>query len=65
MVASCCDAAGVDIWIENVQGGCVRIRERRDTKVGHVAIGISDKVRVAADVCKRRFLLRYKGEGDV
>uniref|UniRef100_H3D2S3 Protein kinase domain-containing protein n=1 Tax=Tetraodon nigroviridis TaxID=99883 RepID=H3D2S3_TETNG len=40
----CSSAAGVDIWIENVQGGCVRIRERRDTKVGHVAIGISDKV---------------------
>lgn len=37
--------AGVDIWIENVQGECLRIRERRQVKVGHVAIGISDQVR--------------------
>lgn len=50
MVASCCAATGVDIWIENVQGECLRIRERRLIKVGHVAIGISDKVRVPADV---------------
>ncbi|CAJ1081446.1 mitogen-activated protein kinase kinase kinase 14 [Xyrichtys novacula] len=35
---------GVDIWIENVQGECLRIRERRHVKVGHVAIGISDQV---------------------
>lgn len=49
-VGSCRAPAGVDIWIENVQGECVRIRERREIKVGHVAIGISDKVRVAADV---------------
>ncbi|KAM3592702.1 uncharacterized protein V6R79_023785 [Siganus canaliculatus] len=35
---------GVDIWIENVQGECLRIRERRQVKVGHVAIGISDQV---------------------
>jgi len=39
------DAAGVDIWIENVRGECLRIRERRQVKVGHVAIGISDQVR--------------------
>lgn len=49
MVGSCCDAAGIDIWIENVQGECLRIRERREIKVGHIAIGISDKVRVPAD----------------
>uniref|UniRef100_UPI0037E9AC65 mitogen-activated protein kinase kinase kinase 14 n=1 Tax=Semicossyphus pulcher TaxID=241346 RepID=UPI0037E9AC65 len=35
---------GVDIWIENVQGECLRIRERRQVKVGHVAIGISDQI---------------------
>ncbi|XP_041671927.1 uncharacterized protein LOC121528505 [Cheilinus undulatus] len=35
---------GVDVWIENVQGECLRIRERRQVKVGHVAIGISDQV---------------------
>ncbi|XP_051795916.1 microtubule-associated serine/threonine-protein kinase 4-like [Acanthochromis polyacanthus] len=35
---------GVDIWIENVQGECLRIRERRLVKVGHVAIGISDQI---------------------
>ncbi|XP_045924293.1 mitogen-activated protein kinase kinase kinase 14 isoform X1 [Micropterus dolomieu] len=35
---------GVDIWIENVQGECLRIRERRQVKVGHVAIGISNQI---------------------
>ncbi|XP_031698778.1 mitogen-activated protein kinase kinase kinase 14 [Anarrhichthys ocellatus] len=35
---------GVDIWIENVQGECLRIRERRQVKVGHVAIGVSDQI---------------------
>ncbi|XP_034415235.1 mitogen-activated protein kinase kinase kinase 14-like [Cyclopterus lumpus] len=35
---------GVDIWIENVRGECLRIRERRQVKVGHVAIGISDQI---------------------
>ncbi|XP_013870279.1 mitogen-activated protein kinase kinase kinase 14 [Austrofundulus limnaeus] len=35
---------GVDVWIENVQGACLRIRERRWVKVGHVAIGISDQM---------------------
>ncbi|XP_035997955.1 mitogen-activated protein kinase kinase kinase 14 [Fundulus heteroclitus] len=35
---------GVDIWIENIQGECFRIRERRRVKVGHVAIGISDQI---------------------
>ncbi|KAM6896945.1 mitogen-activated protein kinase kinase kinase 14 [Xenentodon cancila] len=41
--SSCC-FEGVDIWIENVQGQCLRIRERRWVKVGHVAVGISDQV---------------------
>ncbi|KAK1881393.1 Mitogen-activated protein kinase kinase kinase 14 [Dissostichus eleginoides] len=41
--SSCC-FEGVDIWIENVQGECLRIRERRQVKVGHVAIGISDQI---------------------
>lgn len=36
--------SGVDVWIENVQGQCLRIRERRRVKVGHIAIGISDQV---------------------
>lgn len=44
IVVLCSDAPGVDIWIENVQGECLRIRERRQVKVGHVAIGISDQV---------------------
>ncbi|XP_047464070.1 uncharacterized protein LOC125021920 isoform X2 [Mugil cephalus] len=35
---------GVDVWIENVQGQCLRIRERRKVKVGHIAIGISDQI---------------------
>ncbi|KAM4715361.1 mitogen-activated protein kinase kinase kinase 14 isoform 2-T2 [Anableps anableps] len=39
-----CCFEGVDIWIENIQGECFRIRERRRVKVGHVAIGISDQI---------------------
>lgn len=40
------DAAGIDVWIENVQDDqCLRIRERRQVKIGHVAIGICDQVR--------------------
>ncbi|XP_028286870.1 MAP3K epsilon protein kinase 1 isoform X2 [Parambassis ranga] len=35
---------GVEVWIENDQGECLRIRERRRVKVGHVAIGISDQI---------------------
>ncbi|XP_058476595.1 serine/threonine-protein kinase pakF [Solea solea] len=35
---------GVDIWIENVQGECLRIREHRQVKVGHVAVGISEQI---------------------
>ncbi|KAM9425811.1 mitogen-activated protein kinase kinase kinase 14 [Pholidichthys leucotaenia] len=35
---------GIDIWIENVQGECLRIHERQQVKVGHVAIGISDQI---------------------
>lgn len=36
--------AGVDVWIENMQGECLRIRESRQVNVGHVAVGISDQV---------------------
>lgn len=40
------DAAGIDVWIENVrEDQCLRIRERRQVKIGHVAVGISDQVR--------------------
>ncbi|KAM4624574.1 mitogen-activated protein kinase kinase kinase 14 [Polymixia lowei] len=39
---------GVDIWIENIHGECLRIRERRQVKVGHVAIGISDQISAKA-----------------
>ncbi|XP_055005824.1 mitogen-activated protein kinase kinase kinase 14 isoform X2 [Boleophthalmus pectinirostris] len=35
---------GVDIWIEDIQGQCLRIREQRQVKVGHVAIGISNQI---------------------
>ncbi|XP_041829425.1 uncharacterized protein LOC121632225 isoform X2 [Melanotaenia boesemani] len=41
---SSCSFEGVDIWIENVQGECLRIRECRRVNVGHVAVGISDQV---------------------
>lgn len=40
------DAAGIDVWIENArEDQCLRIRECRQVKIGHVAIGISDQVR--------------------
>ncbi|XP_053727583.1 uncharacterized protein LOC128762962 isoform X2 [Synchiropus splendidus] len=32
---------GVDICVENIDGECLRIRERKLVKVGHVAIGLS------------------------
>ncbi|XP_035764777.1 uncharacterized protein LOC102782642 [Neolamprologus brichardi] len=35
---------GIDVWIEDPEGKCLRIRERRRIKVGHVAIGISDQI---------------------
>ncbi|CAL9699551.1 unnamed protein product [Knipowitschia caucasica] len=35
---------GVDIWIEDIQGQCLRIHEQRQVKVGHVAIGISNQI---------------------
>lgn len=39
-----CCFEGVDIWIEDIQGQCLRIREQRQVKVGHVAIGISNQI---------------------
>ncbi|XP_041717148.2 mitogen-activated protein kinase kinase kinase 14 [Coregonus clupeaformis] len=39
---------GIEIWIENIGGECLRIRERRQVKVGHVAIGISEQITVKA-----------------
>ncbi|XP_023805571.1 uncharacterized protein LOC101166422 isoform X1 [Oryzias latipes] len=41
--SSCC-FEGVDVWIENMQGECLRIRESRQVNVGHVAVGISDQI---------------------
>ncbi|KAJ7987704.1 hypothetical protein DPEC_G00329250 [Dallia pectoralis] len=37
---------GIEIWIENISGECLRIRERRQVKVGHVAIEISEQISV-------------------
>ncbi|XP_061783058.1 mitogen-activated protein kinase kinase kinase 14 isoform X2 [Nerophis lumbriciformis] len=39
---------GVDVWIEDAQGDCLRIRERQLVQVGHVAVGISEQVSMAA-----------------
>ncbi|KAJ8414441.1 hypothetical protein AAFF_G00053110 [Aldrovandia affinis] len=36
--------AGVDVWIENFDGQCLRIRERPRVKVGHIAMGISEQI---------------------
>ncbi|KAJ8364636.1 hypothetical protein SKAU_G00134670 [Synaphobranchus kaupii] len=35
---------GVDVWIENFDGQCLRIRERQKVKVGHIAMGISEQI---------------------
>lgn len=40
-----CVGLGVDIWVEDVNGDTLRIRERLRVKLGHVAIGISAQVR--------------------
>ncbi|XP_054622864.1 mitogen-activated protein kinase kinase kinase 14 isoform X2 [Dunckerocampus dactyliophorus] len=39
---------GVDLWIEDAQGECLRIRERQLVQVGHVAVGISEQVSMTA-----------------
>ncbi|XP_036390585.1 mitogen-activated protein kinase kinase kinase 14-like isoform X1 [Megalops cyprinoides] len=35
---------GVDVWIENFEGQCLRIRERPKVKVGYIATGISEQI---------------------
>ncbi|XP_036447583.1 uncharacterized protein LOC118822540 isoform X2 [Colossoma macropomum] len=42
---SCCfEGLGVDIWVEDVSGETLRIRERLKVKLGHVAVGISAQI---------------------
>lgn len=50
--------AGIDIWIEDPEGKCLRIRERRRIKVGHVAIGISDQVRESFKMSRNLLAIR-------
>ncbi|XP_018597653.2 mitogen-activated protein kinase kinase kinase 14 [Scleropages formosus] len=35
---------GVDVWIENFNGQCLRIRESPKVNVGHIATGISEQI---------------------
>lgn len=35
---------GVDIWVEDVSGESLKIRERPQVKIGHIAVGISEQV---------------------
>ncbi|KAI4887452.1 hypothetical protein NFI96_017432 [Prochilodus magdalenae] len=42
---SCCfEGLGVDIWVEDVNGETLRIRERLKVKLGHIAVGISAQI---------------------
>ncbi|XP_072536212.1 mitogen-activated protein kinase kinase kinase 14 [Salminus brasiliensis] len=42
---SCCfEGLGVDIWVEDVSGETLRIREKVKVKLGHVAVGISAQI---------------------
>ncbi|XP_031430648.2 uncharacterized protein LOC105901290 isoform X3 [Clupea harengus] len=42
---SCCfEGLGVDIWIEGFSGERLRIRERPQVQLGHIAMGISDQI---------------------
>ncbi|XP_066538689.1 mitogen-activated protein kinase kinase kinase 14 [Hoplias malabaricus] len=42
---SCCfEGLGVDIWVEDVSGETLRIREKLKVKLGHVAVGISAQI---------------------
>ncbi|XP_056306116.1 uncharacterized protein LOC130218104 isoform X1 [Danio aesculapii] len=38
------EGLGVDIWVEDVSGECLKIRERPQVKIGHIAVGISEQI---------------------
>ncbi|XP_043082218.1 uncharacterized protein LOC122329739 [Puntigrus tetrazona] len=38
------EGLGVDIWVEDVSGESLKIRERPQVKIGHVAVGISEQI---------------------
>lgn len=40
-----CAGLGVDIWVEDVSGESLKIRERPQVKIAHIAVGISEQVR--------------------
>ncbi|XP_026781947.3 uncharacterized protein LOC113533797 isoform X2 [Pangasianodon hypophthalmus] len=42
------EGLGVDIWVEDVSGDTLRIREKLKVKLGHVAIGISAQISMRA-----------------
>lgn len=48
-----CVGLGVDIWVEDVSGESLKIRERAQVKIGHVAVGISEQVRILFNTCNR------------
>ncbi|XP_077101403.1 uncharacterized protein map3k14b isoform X1 [Siphateles boraxobius] len=38
------EGLGVDIWVEDVNGESLKIRERPQVKIGHIAVGISEQI---------------------
>ncbi|KAK2870361.1 hypothetical protein Q8A67_024753 [Cirrhinus molitorella] len=38
------EGLGVDIWVEDVSGESLKIRERPQVKIGHIAVGISEQI---------------------
>ncbi|XP_073720244.1 uncharacterized protein map3k14b isoform X1 [Misgurnus anguillicaudatus] len=38
------EGLGVDIWVEDISGESLKIRERPHVKIGHVAVGISEQI---------------------
>ncbi|XP_051970594.1 uncharacterized protein LOC127634891 isoform X1 [Xyrauchen texanus] len=42
------EGLGVDIWVEDVSGESLKIRERPQVKIGHVAVGISEQISMRA-----------------
>uniref|UniRef100_A0A8C2JPW9 ADP-ribosylation factor 2b n=1 Tax=Cyprinus carpio TaxID=7962 RepID=A0A8C2JPW9_CYPCA len=38
------EGLGVDVWVEDVSGESLKIRERPQVKIGHIAVGISEQI---------------------
>lgn len=47
----------MDIWVEDVSGESLKIRERPQVKIGHIAVGISEQVRFLCEVIPLQVVL--------